>query len=787
MHFDLRLEIGGALHSWAIPKGPSLDPEVKRLAVEVEEHPLEYADFEGLIPEGNYGAGAVIVWDRGRWEPIGDPEQGLEKGKLLFDLRGYKLRGRWTLFRTKGKPNEWLLMKKPDSEADPDAELPEESIRSGVTVEELRDGVDPSERIRKRLRRLRPPKGQPTLATLGLMLARPRDRAFSEPGWLFELKYDGFRLLGQRDGARSRLRYRRGQDATASFPEIADALAALPHDSLIVDGEVTVLDDAGRPSFQRLQQRVHLTGRRDIQRATVDRPATFFVFDLLAFGGFDLRSLPLGERKRLLERVLPRYGPLRYCDHIEGQGEAMYAEVRRMRLEGVVAKRADSPYVAGRSDHWLKIRADRAGDFIVVGFSPAKGARSGFGALHLAVFERDGLVYAGRVGSGFSGRQLKDLHRLMLESRRPDPPCAGPLPADGGHTWVEPHLVCEVRYKEWTEGGQLRQPVFLRLREDKPIEECVRLEPLPEEPPPAPPPEDPEREISFTNLGKIFWPAEGYSKGDLIEYYRSVAPLLLPYLEDRPVVLTRYPDGIEGKNFFQKDAPGFIPDWVRTETMWSEHARREIHYFISDDEETLLYLINLGTIPLHLWSSRVSSLQHPDWCILDLDPKQAPFEHVIKVARTIRTLCDEIGLPSFVKTSGSTGLHLLLPLAGQCTYEQSRTLAELLARIVTRELPEIATIARAIAARGGRVYVDYLQNGHGRLLVSPFSVRPLPGAPVSTPLRWSEVRRTLDIRRFTIRTLPQRVRRMKDDPLRQVLESRPDLPAVLERLAARLA
>jgi bifunctional non-homologous end joining protein LigD len=788
MHYDLRLEMGGALQSWAVPRGPSLDPAVKRLAVEVEQHPLEYADFEGIIPDGNYGAGAVVVWDRGRWESLGDVDEGMRKGKLLFDLHGYKLRGRWTLFRTKGKPKEWLLMKKPDGEADPERALPEESIRSGLTVEELRDGVDPAAPILRRLRNAETPAGRPALGEVELMLARVAEEPFTREGWLFEIKYDGYRLLGERDGRRARLRYRRGGDATATFPELASALAGLPHDGLLLDGEVVVLDERGRPSFQRLQRRVQLRRAADVGRATVELPATLFVFDLLGFGDRDLRPLPLVERKKLLRMVLPPFGPLRFCDHIERQGEAMFDEIRRMGLEGVMAKRAGSPYRGGRSDDWLKLRADHCGEFVVAGFSPGRGAAGGYGALHLAVYRDDRLVYAGRVGSGFAAGQLDALAASLASRARDAPACAGETPDDPGHLWVEPGLACEVRYKEWTADGHLRQPVFLELREDLPLEACVRHVESAGEPEPlvAEPSPQPAREVRFTNLDKIFWPDEGYTKGDLIDYYRSVSTWLLPYLRDRPVVLTRYPDGIGGKSFFQKDAPSFVPDWIRTEVMWSEHARREIRYFIADDEETLLYLANMGTIPLHLWSSRVEDLQRPDWCILDLDPKDAPFEHVVRIARRLRALCEEIGLPSYVKTSGSTGLHVLLPLGGQCTYEQSRSLGAVMARIVTRELPEIATITRSPAARGGRVYVDYLQNGHGRLLVSPFCVRPLPGAPVSTPLGWHEVRRGLDIRKHTVRTVPRRFRRRGADPMVEVLEVRPDLTGALELLAGRM-
>ncbi len=795
LHYDLRLEIGGVLQSWAVPKGPSLDPADKRLAVHVEEHPLEYADFEGVIPEGNYGAGAVIVWDRGHYVPQSDPEEGVRAGKLIFELQGYKLRGLWDLFRTsKGKANEWLLVKKRDGFARPGVILPEASILSGLTVEEMSRGADRAGEVRDRLLEegARPVSADP--ATIEPMLAGTAEGAFSKPGWLFELKLDGYRLLAGREGDRVRLGYRRGSDATATFPEIAAALGALPYTSFLLDGELVVLDDRGLPSFGRLQNRVHLTRKLDVTRASVELPATLFAFDLVFFDGLDLRPLPLGVRKEILAMILPQAGPVRALEHVLEHGEALFEEVEKLRLEGIMAKKAGSTYRSGRSDDWLKIRSDRTGDFVVAGFTEGKGSRQALGALHLAAHRGGSLVYAGRVGTGFDERLLEDLHRRLLPLRRADPAFTGETPRDGKPTWVEPSVVCEVRYKEWTRDGMLRHPVFLRIRDDMPATECTHPEEPEEIQPPAveqeprssPRTKPTARALSLTNLEKVFWPDEGTTKGDLIDYYRTVSPWLLPYLKDRPVVLTRYPDGIAGKSFFQKDAPGFTPDWVRTERTWSEDAKREIHYFVCDDLDSLLYVANLGTIPLHLWGSRVASLPEPDWCILDLDPKEAPFEHVIAVARAIRALCEEIGIESFVKTSGSTGLHVLLPLHAQCTYEQARSLGQVLARIVARELPEIATVTRSPAARGGRVYIDYVQNGHGRLLVAPFSVRPLPGAPVSTPLRWSEVKPGLDIRTFTIKTVPARMRKRKEDPLRRVLEGKPDLVQVLERLARRL-
>src|SRR6185437_8615324 len=477
LHFDLRLEMEGVLRSWAVPKGPSYDSAEKRLAVHVEDHPLEYGDFEGLIPKGNYGAGAVIVWDRGRWTPIGDPLEGLAKGKLLFELHGYKLRGTWTLVKIKKSEKDWLLIKERDAYASADPEeLPAQSVLSGLTVEELGEGRDAGEVIRRELTRLGAPKSTVELKTVKVMLAETAEKPFTRKDWLFEPKLDGYRVLAALVKGESRLVTRNGNDCAASFPEVVRAVAALPFERLVLDGEVVALDDEGRPSFQRLQGRARFLRQIDIRHAAVEYPVTYYAFDLLGFEDFDLRPLPLTQRKELLRRVLPPLGALRYLEHVEEEGEVLYHEAERLGLEGVVAKKANTPYKGGRSPHWIKIRSRKTDDFVVVGFSAPKGSRGGFGALQLADYMNGELVYAGRAGSGFSDRQLAEVTRQLEQHKRADPPCSGPIPQEKGITWVEPLLVCEVEFTEWTHEGLLRQPVFLRFRDDKRPEECVRPE-----------------------------------------------------------------------------------------------------------------------------------------------------------------------------------------------------------------------------------------------------------------------------------------------------------------------
>jgi bifunctional non-homologous end joining protein LigD len=655
--------------------------------------------------------------------------------------------------------------------------------------------------LRAELVRLGAPVAVIEASALKVMKPQTRERPFSQAGWVFELKYDGFRVVAAGGGGEAQLFYKSGHDATRILPEIAHAVAALPLAGLILDGEAVVLDAGGKPDFQSLQRRGLRTRVIDAEHAAAATPATFFVFDLLACEGFDLRPLPFTARRALLRRVLSmgpaEPGTIRLSDEIPERGEDLYAAVAAMGLEGIVAKRIDSPYRPGYSADWFKVRVDRTSDFAVVGFEPVPGSRSGLRNLHLAVCDAAGvLVYAGTVGSGFSQESSREIRARLEPARRATPPLA--VPPSRGVAWVEPEIVVEVRYKEWTRGGNLRHPVFLRVRDDKTVEECLRPgeegeaeveeKDASETSPVSPvsPVSESPRPVVFTNLSKVFWPAEGYTKGDLVEYYRAAAPAMLPFLRDRPLVLDRYPDGIAGKSFYQKNAPVAAAGRVRTVTIHAGGSERDIDYFLCDDADALLYLVNLGAIPFHVWASRVESLDRPDWCILDLDPKTAPFLHVVEIARAIRELCGEIAIESFVKTSGGSGLHVLLPMGGLFTHEQTRQLAELLARVIVVRLPALATTARAIPARGGRVYVDALQNGRGKLLAAPYAVRPKPGGTVSTPLDWSEVNAKLDLCDFNLKTVPQRLSRLRQDPLLPVLSVQPDLARTLELLAERL-
>jgi bifunctional non-homologous end joining protein LigD len=742
----------------------------------------------------------------------------LEKGKLLFELKGYKLHGKWTLVKIKKSEKDWLLIKERDVWVkSPGDVFPEESVLSGLTVEQIKAGVTPATRLHHAIADAGAVRQTLDVGSVKPMLAESQNEAFTRDDWIFELKLDGYRLIAGKHQGEARLITRNGNDYTDVFPEIARSIKALAVEHVVLDGEVVCLDAEGIPRFSRLQQRGRLSNAVDIKRAAVELPATYYAFDLLAVDDLDLRSLPLLKRKEFLREVVPKLGPVRALDHIAREGEAFLEQVAKLGLEGIIAKKADAPYRGGRTDKWIKIKTEPTSDFVIIGFTAPKGSRSHLGALQLANYVGDTLVYAGRVGTGFDEETLTRLDAMLAPIIRDSAPCTGPLvdgqtmaevPEAKTTTWVEPVYCAEVRFREWTPDGLLRHATLLRVRTDKPPRDCTRDErrPEPSEGPALPDVDPPrvsesrsfvadapqddkqgKRTINFSNLKKVYWPDEKYTKGDLIEYYRAVAPWILPYLRNRPVVMTRYPDGIDGKMFYQKDAPEFAPEWLRTVSIWSEDTQREIRYFVCDDEDALVYIANLGSIPLHIWASRVGSLELPDWCVIDLDPKEAPFRDVIRTAQVLHRLCEAIDLPHYVKTTGKTGLHILIPLGRQITYAQSRTLGELLARCVLRELGDIATIVRHVTKRGDKVYLDYLQNRHGQTIVAPFSVRPLPGATISMPLQWHEVVDGLDPRDYTIRNALERMQRLTTDPCREVLDRKPDLQGVLQRLAKELS
>jgi bifunctional non-homologous end joining protein LigD len=716
------------------------------------------------------------------------PAEGLAAGKLDLALEGHKLRGRFALVRTRrGEGRDWLFFAKGrEAPAEPDVVAAEPaSVFSGLTVEELRAGRTLDAELAAAADAAGAPRRALDATRLRPMLATPEERPFRRKGWLFELKYDGVRVLAEKDGERVRLFARTGGERTGQYAEVAKALRHLPVSSAIVDGEIVALDALGRSSFERIQRRFTPSDAEAVAQAQREIPVVLYAFDLLAVAGHDLRALPLVRRKELLARLAPRLGFVRFADHVEEDGLALYEAARAHGLEGIVAKRADSRYEAGqRAKSWLKLKVARSASLVIAGSVPGKGSRKGLGSLVL-VGRRDGeWVYAGNVGSGLDAASLAKLEAELSARAIARPAFSGGPPQKWpeGVRFVLPEQVCEVRYTEVTSAGVLRHPVFVGLRDDVDPAECAAPRPRATTPEPrgdTEPSAPPEPALRLTRLDKVFWPVEGYTKGDLLAYYERIWPWIEPYLKDRPLVLTRYPDGIEGKFFYQKNAPEFTPEWVQRQTI------DDTDYFVCNELRTLLHVVNSGAIPLHVWSARVGSLERPDWLILDLDPKQAPFSAVVTIARHLHALLDALGAANYVKTSGQDGIHVMLPLGGLLSHDEARSLAEAIARTVVAELPELATVTRPVAARGDKVYVDHLQNGRGKLIAAPFSVRPRPGAPVSMPLAWAEVTQRLVPARFHIANAAARLAK-RGDPLREVLGPGVDAVRLLDGLARRL-
>lgn len=799
-HFDLRLEIGGTLKSWAVPKGPSADPGTKRLAVHVEDHPLDYGGFEGTIPKGEYGAGSVIIWDRGRYEPVGeteDSEDGLERGvaegKLDFVLYGERLRGRWTLVRMKGKPGEgddnWLLIKKKDVYAEPgepeglverylDSVVSGREVDDPSLVEQEQDGSSVAPPVDVR----------PMLAQPGGTL--PRGEA-----WCFELKLDGIRAIAWADKvARPRIYSRRGGRLDEKFPEVADAIELLARRcgrAFVIDGEIVATTAEGGPRFQDLQPRFNLKDSLEIQRMARSQPAEMYVFDLLWIDGEDLRDAPLSDRKERLRTLMKDAGyGLHLVLHEVASGVEMQERARREGWEGVIAKRLKSRYRSGeRTQDWLKVKELDRQEFIVCGWTEPQGGRRGFGALVVGYHEGEGegkrLRCAGRVGSGFSQEDLESIKGRLDQSAVDECPFAE-VPEDlkDAH-WVRPELVAEVKFQGWTREDRLRQPVFLGLRTDvEPVSVtrdagATRLEKGPaievttelasliqvlEGLESAGVDGDVTvegRRLKVSNLHKVFWPDIGATKGALLRYYASVAPAILPVVADRPLTLERYPNGITGEMFYQQRAPDGVPEGVRTVELELEGER--VDRLIGGDLYTLLYTAQLAAISQHVWPSRVPKVDEIDYTILDLDPGEGvDFAAVRETALAVREQLQRLGLRGYPKTSGGSGLHVVVPLQAGTSYETARLLAELVAQLVARSRPDLATVQRVVSKRGPRVYVDFLQNRRGATVASAYSVRPRPAAPVSAPLLWSEVEGQLQPEDFTLRTMSDRLASVGD-------------------------
>jgi bifunctional non-homologous end joining protein LigD len=735
LHYDLRLERNGALASWAVPKGMPLEPGQQHLAVHVEDHPIEYATFEGEIPKGEYGAGQVDIWDHGTYELLGEKRNG----ELTFRLDGERLQGAWTLIpaHLSGDAKNWLLIRRRD-----------DAVKEAAARREYVP-----------------------------MLATPEQDVPHGRGWLFEVKWDGYRAICRLQGGEAELRSRRGNDLTARFAGVARALAkAVKTPDCVLDGEVCALDDEGRASFSAMQQGKPHT------------PIVIYVFDLLELEGAPLVDRPLTERREQLFNLLDRRNATVRFSEAFDDGDALLAAAREQGLEGVVAKREDSRYaVARRTRDWLKIKARNTDDFVIAGYTRGQGRRStSFGSLVLAVNEAGQLRYAGNCGTGFNEAEIERLLGLLRPLERPTSPLATvprmPKVRKSDVVWVEPDLVCEVEFAEWTHDGHLRAPAYKGLRDDKEPDEVRReeAEPLPAEI------RSGRRMLKLSNLDKPFWPEEGITKGDLLRYYRAVAPVLVPHLAGRPFTMKRYPDGWQGAFFFQKDAPAGMPEWLERERILVSTRERPprkkwIDAPIVNDELSLLWMVNMGCIDLNVWYSRIDRPERPDFVLFDLDPSaDVGFAETVEVALLVKQALDALGLESFPKTSGSDGLHVLVPVARRYTYDDTREFSEIIARALARTHRGLVTTEWTRAKRRG-VLIDSNQNGEGKTIASVYSVRPQAAAPVSTPLRWSEVNEKLDPAAFTMDVVLDRVSR-DGDLYAPVLSERQSLTAALRSL-----
>ncbi|BCP51558.1 ATP-dependent DNA ligase [Kaistia sp. 32K] len=804
LHYDFRLEMDGVLKSWAVTRGPSLDPSEKRLAVHVEDHPLEYGGFEGTIPKGEYGGGTVLLWDRGSWEPVGDPHKGYAKGHLEFELKGEKLHGRWHLVKMHGKPREkrenWLLIKAEDEEARPAGapdildEMPD-SVTTGRAIADVENEapgwssktgkIEKSARKKAASRAAKaeetpePPPPLPDPATLpGAKKARMLN--FVEPAlatladtppagarWIHEIKFDGYRLQAHVAAGRVKLLTRTGLDWTKKFgKEIVAALQALPLGTALIDGELVVETASGASDFSALQA--------DLSEGRSDR-FIFYAFDLIYLDGYDLRELPLSERKQVLAQVVADGAPLlRLSQHFEEDGAVVFHHAQRLGLEGIVSKVLDSPYRSGRSKTWLKTKSSQRQEFVIGGYVPSTTSRRAIGSLVLGVHENGTLQPVGRVGTGFSSRMAEDLFQTLERMRVTTSPFGRPLTAEEGRQvrFVRPELVAEIEYRAWTADGHLRHAAFRGLREDKPADEITREMPTMSETGKAKgkvaakakdAAEAESHGIKLTHPDRIYWPDAGVTKEGLADYYAEIWPHIAPFVTDRPLSLLRCPSGINGEQFFQKNAWKGLNAAIR---LVDDPSTAAVEQLISiADLDGLIALVQSAVLEIHPWGSTVADWERPDMIIMDLDPGEGvDWETVITAAGEVRQRLSDAGLEPFVKTSGGKGLHVVAPLTPKAEWPAVKAFTKGLADAMAGDSPDhyVATITKA--KRPGKILIDYLRNQRGQTAVAPYSTRARPGAPVSAPLAWEELTPGIGPSYFTVLNMPTRLAALARDP-----------------------
>jgi len=852
LHYDFRLEMEGVLKSWAVPKGPSTDPKIKRLAMMVEDHPYDYKDFEGIIPKGEYGGGTVIVWDEGTYEPIeaikGKKAQEkhllgqLNDGSLKIRLNGEKLQGEFALVKTNGMgENGWLLIKhKDDYASTKDITKEDKSVLSGKTIEKMEKTSDkvwkagkeqdlktekksPKPKVKKETKSVGDEvtvdvksilkKAPKTAIPTGIkpMLATLVNEPFDDPDWQYEVKWDGYRAMAFLNKGKVDLLSRNNKSFNEKFYPIYDLLSDWKLNA-VLDGEILVLNDKGISNFGSLQN----------WRSEADGELVFYVFDILWYEGKNLMELPLYRRQAILNEVLPTNDDrIRLGKVFKASGVDFFDAAERMGLEGIIAKKTDSTYSTNyRSKEWLKIKVHKRQEVVIAGFTKNADTSKSFSSLLLGVYEQGKLQYVGKVGTGFSDK----LQKSMMEQFKPiivdqspfesipdvnKPSRFRPNPPKAKATWLKPELVCEVAFAEVTDDGVFRHPSFQGMREDKKAKDVVREVEMPTEKvvedaetqnPHAKAIKAPEgkvpktllnpkdetqvrkikgHELKFTNLSKIYWPEDKVTKRDMFNYYYQVAEYILPYLKDRPQSLNRFPGGIHGKSFYQKDVKGKAPDWAKTFPYENGDGEKK-EYLVGTDEASLLWMASLGCIEMNPWFSRVQSPDHPDYCVIDLDPDKQSFDQVVETALETKKVLDAIDVPSYCKTSGSTGIHIYIPLNAKYSYDQSQMFAKIVVNLVHQQIPEYTSLERMISARKGKMYLDFLQNRPGATIAGPYSLRPKIGATVSMPLHWDEVKPGLKMKDFNIFNAIDRLK-VEGDLFKGVLGKGIDLIKAVEK------
>ncbi|NBL64177.1 DNA ligase D [Flavobacterium sp. NST-5] len=827
LHYDFRLEIDGVLVSWAVPKGPSANPSDKRLAVHVEDHPMDYFDFEGTIPKGEYGGGTVMVWDYGTYRPENAEgkisqdnslmEKQLKDGSIKIILKGKKLNGAWHLVEMKGKENMWLLMKAKDEFAETKMNFDETSAISGLDFKgieangniysskngkklssaEAKKVIDSEKSSSKKnkaetqkvddiftredlaeAKKIKkfPSNWRPQLATLA-------EEPFDHDDWIFENKFDGYRSFAQIENGKVNLISRNGNSFNKKYAVLVETFSTIK-DDIILDGEIVVEDTNGTSKFQWLQHFDEHPKKGNLK---------FYVFDILYFNQYDLRALTLLQRKKILKAILPKLKNISISEHTIGKGIETFQAIEKLGGEGIIAKKINSKYHESlRSKDWLKIKATKQQEMVIGGFTEPSGSRNSFGALLIGYYQDKKLLFSGKVGSGFSDEVLKNLHSKLKKIKRKTSPFANDVDLKDVH-WVSPKLVAQIKFSEKTDSGSLRHPVFLGLRTDKKpkdviweteentdeiVADKISAKAKKKERKTT---DFPESKVEFTNHHKIFWPKEKYTKGDVIQYYNEIAEYILPYLKDRPQSLLRTPNGIKKPGFFQKNVEGQVPNWVKTRKLKSKSTGENITYLICQDRDTLLFLANWGCIELNPWSSRLGNLNHPDYIIFDLDPHEADIKKLVRTALTLKEILDTLQVPAYVKTSGGKGLHVFIPILQKYSYNNTREFSQIVSQMVLKKLPEIVSLERSPSKRKGKIYLDFLQNGKGKTMASIYSLRPRDGANVSTPLEWEEINNNLNLSKFNIKTISKRLAE-KGDLWENFFNDAVDLKKLLEKI-----